>query len=148
MTLQIDQSGKIEQTTLDSIVALADEKKFVVVLPKKVKRILLEEFRIRRKPKMFVYFTFSALLAIIFVEVKPKNVVFIDKEYFGNEDLIKGKVLEYVAKKTKSRYIPQIEFALVGKSSPAHILAARVGTKEIKPNKVITLEEISEYLWT
>lgn len=144
---QIDQSGKIEQTSLDTIIALANGKRYCVILPKKTKRLLQEEFRIRKKPRMFIYDTFCALLVIILLKVKPKAAVFIDKEYFGNEDVIKARILEFIDKITSSDYIPDIDFTLVGKSSPAHKLAARVGNKQKKPDEVVTLEEISAILW-
>ncbi len=147
MAFQIDQSGKIEQTSLDTIIALSNSKKYCVVLKRRTKRLLQEEFRLRKKPRMFIFDTFCALLAIILLKVKPASSVFIDKEYFGNEDLIKARILEFINKLSKSDSIPEIEFILVGKSSPAHLLAAKVGKKEVKPDKVVTLEEISTALW-
>ena len=147
LVYQIDQSGKIEQTSLDTIVAIANGKSYCVILPKKIKRLLQEEFRMRKKPRMFIYDTFCALLVIILLKVKPVTAVFIDKEYFGNEDVIKAKILEYISKITNSDYIPDIDFTLVGKSSQAHKLAAKVGNKQIAPDKVVTLEAISTILW-
>lgn len=144
---QIDQSGKIEQTSLDTIIAIANDKHYCIILPKKIKRLLQEEFRIRKKPRMFIFDTFCALLVIILLKVKPITTIFIDKEYFGNEDIIKARILEFMGKISNSDYIPDIDFTLVGKSSPAHILAAKVGNKQIKPNEVITLESISTILW-
>jgi hypothetical protein len=148
MSYQIDQSGKIEQTSLDTIVALSNGKRYTVLLPKKIKRLLLEEFRIRKKPRSFIFDSFSALIAIILSNIKPTSTVFIDKEYFGNEDVIKAKILEYLKKLSGTKFIPEIEFTLVGISSPAHLLAAKVGNKQIRPNEVITLERITEVLWT
>lgn len=147
MSYQIDQSGKIEQTSLDTIVALSNSKKYCVVLRRRIKRLLQEEFRLRKKPRMFIFDTFCALLAIILLKVRPTAPVFVDKEYFGNEDLIKARILEFISKLSSSSYISEIEFTLVGKSSPAHLLAARVGNKEIKADKIVTLEEISTVLW-
>ena len=36
---------------------------------------------------------------------------------------------------------------LVGKSSPAHLLATKVGIKKIKPDKIIKLGDITAILW-
>ncbi|TSC64197.1 MAG: Uncharacterized protein G01um101493_199 [Microgenomates group bacterium Gr01-1014_93] len=147
MAYQIDQSGKIEQTSLDTIIALSNNKKYCVILRRKTKRLLQEEFRLRRKPRMFIFDTFCALLTIILIKAKPTAPVFIDKEYFGNEALIKARILEFINKIGLSNYIPEIEFTLVGKNSPAHHLAAKVGNKTIKPDEVVTLEGISIVLW-
>lgn len=143
---QIDQSGKIEQTSLDTIIALANNKRYCIVLPKKIKRLLQEEFRARKKPRMFIFDTFCALMVIILTKIKPTNTIFIDREYFGNEDVIKARILEFL-NKLGSHYVPDIDFTLVGKSSSAHILAAKVGNKQLIPDKIITLEAISAILW-
>src|SRR5258705_9399155 len=133
MTYQIDQSGKVEQTSLDTIIALTNGKHYCIVLPRKVKRLLQNEFRIRGKPRMFVYDTFCALLVIVLLELKPTAKVYIDKEYIGNEDVIKARILEFMSK-IDSLYLPDLDFTLVGKLSPAHLLAAKVGTKKVKPD--------------
>lgn len=145
MSYQIDQSGKIEQTSLDTIIALSNNHRYSLTLPKKTKRALQEIFRNEGRPRMFIYDTFSALLAILLSKTKPKSQIIIDKEY-RNEDLIKARILEFL-KILQSNFIPDIEFGLVGKSSPAHILAAKVGNKKIKSNLILTLEEISKILW-
>lgn len=142
---QIDQSGKIEQTSLKTIIAISNDVKYAIVLPGKVKRLLQEIFRNQQRPRMFIYNTFSALIALLFVKTKPVSKVVIDKEY-RNEDLVKARILEYL-KTHKVNYIPNIEFGLIGKSSPAHILAAKVANKKITPNLVLTLEDITSFLW-
>lgn len=143
--IEIDQSGKIEQTNLDTIIVLSNGVEYSIVLPKKVKRLLQGIFREQMRPRMFIYDTFAALLVLIFTKTKPKKKIVIDKEY-RNEDLIKARVFEFL-KMHKVNYIPDIEFALVGKRSPAHILAAKVGSKKIMPNLVLTLEDVSAILW-
>lgn len=146
MRYQIDQSGKIEQTSLDTIIALSNDRRYCVLLPKKVKRLLQEDFRRHKRPRMFIYDTFSALIAIILLRVKPASPVFIDKEYPSNEGLIKARVLELMSK-VSPEYTPEVEFTLVGKSSPAHLLAAKVGNKKIQADEIITLERIGGLLW-
>lgn len=145
MKYQIDQSGKIEQTNLDTIIALSNSTQYAIVLPKKTKRILQEIFRSEGRPRMFIYDTFSALIIILLLRTKPKIKVVIDKEY-SNEDLIKARILEF-KKADKIKYVPEFVFGLVGKSSPAHILAAKVANKKIKADLIISLEGISGVIW-
>lgn len=94
---------------------------------------------------MFIYDTFAALLALLFIKTKPVNKIFIDKEY-KNEDLIKARILEFL-KIHQIKYKPDIEFTLVGKLSPAHILAAEIGSRKIKADLILNFEEITAFLW-
>jgi hypothetical protein len=140
MKYQIDQSGKIEQTSLNTIIALANDKQYSLLLSKKSKRILQQFFRVQNKSQVFIYLTFAILVTIILKEVKPKNKVIIDSEYPGHEALIKN-----IIKNTLKQFnisTPPLEFNLVGKSSPAHDLAAKVAHNKKKANKKVSLEEV------
>lgn len=145
VTYQIDQSGKIEQTSLKTIITISNDIQYSIVLPKKAKRLLQEIFRNQQRPRMFIYNTFTALITLLLIKTKPVSKVVIDKEY-GNEDLLKVRIFEYL-KMHKVNYSPNIEFGLVGKSSPAHILAARVANKKIRPNLVLSMGDITSFLW-
>ncbi len=123
MSYHIDQSGKIEQTSLDTIIALSNKEQFALTLPKQIKRIMQKIFRNEGR----------------------QSQIIIDREY-RNENLIKARMSEFL-RILGVKSIPDFEFGLVGKSSPAHILAAKVGNEKVKSNLVITLEEISEVLW-
>lgn len=46
MTYQIDQSGKIEQTAQDTILAYANSTEYALRIPKKLKRKIQELFRV------------------------------------------------------------------------------------------------------
>jgi len=130
MIVEIDQSGKIEQTNLDTIIALSNSIHYSVILSKKVKRTLQSLFRNNARPRMFIYQTFSALIAILLTKAKPKTKIIIDVEYQGHEDMIRNQILEYTKTLRKNgRYI--IEFGYVGKTSPAHILAAQVAVLRV-----------------
>lgn len=73
--IQIDQSGKIEQTSLDTIIALSNHDKYSITLSKRSKRLLQEIFRDLKKPRVFVYHTFSALIALVLLKTKPTKTV-------------------------------------------------------------------------
>lgn len=146
MTIEIDQSGKIEQTQWDIIIALSNEIKYSIILSKKTKRSLQTKFRNHNRPRMFVYQTFAALISIVFKEIKPKSKVIIDSEYLGQQDLLKIQIFEYV-KKLKIKPVPVFDFGFVGKDSPAHHLAEKVAYKKIKVDKRIFLNEITRLIW-
>jgi len=45
MKIEIDQSGKIEETNVDTVIALSNGVKFSVRIHRRTKRRLQEEFR-------------------------------------------------------------------------------------------------------
>ncbi len=143
---QIDQSGKIEQTSLDTVIAFSNGKKYTILLDKTTKRSLQRIFKDFGKPEMFVYQTFATILAIIFKEVKPASKVIIDIEYPGKENLI-AVLINEVFERFSWKKDFYFEFGRVGKSSPADHLAALVARKKSKPDKILGLEEIVNLLW-
>lgn len=141
MIYQLDQSGKIEQTNLDTIIALSNENKYTVLLKKKDKRILQQFFRSISKPNVFIYSTFAALVAIVINKVEPDKKVIIDTEYSGHTRAIKKQIANFLAYLKYKKDI-RVEFGFVGKRSPAHELASEVIRKKRKPDKVVSLEEV------
>jgi len=143
---QIDQSGKVEQTQIDTIVALANGTDGSVLCKTQTKRILQEVFRRQKRAKLFPYLTFAALVAILIKICAPKRKVIIDTEYYGHNNLIRERIIAYLRLLGQQNMMP-IEFGYVGKNSPAHTLAAHVGNKKRKPTKKVTLEEILKLLF-
>ena len=146
MKYQIDQSGKIEQTSLDTVIAFSNGKKYTVLLNKATKRSLQRIFKDLGKPEMFVYQTFATILAVIFKEVKPTSKVLIDTEYLGKENLIAVLINEVFERFSWKKNF-YFEFGFVGKSSPADHLADLVARQKSKPDKILSLEEIVNLLW-
>ncbi len=129
MKIEIDQSGKIEQTSKNTILCLSNKKWYAVLIPKRAKRQLQEIFRRNGQIRNFILFTFCAGLAILLRNSHPKSKVTIDEEYYGKSAVIKnilGQMLKGIHPE-----IP-LAFACIGKTSPAHLLAKEVfkGRKE------------------
>lgn len=142
---QIDQSGKIEQTNKDTIVALSNDHNLAIMVKAKTKRIIQTWFREEKRQRFFPYLTFAALLAILIKMESPKSRVEIDKEYFGNEDLILERVTIYLKLLGIEKH-PPLEWGHVGKTSKAHDYGAKMAKNKSKINKVISLEEVMEIL--
>lgn len=123
MTIEIDQSGKIEETAQHTFLAFSNGKSGVVVIESRVKQKLQERFRRIGKPKLFVYRTF---VAGVFLLVNPHIASFtaitIDIEWQGKERLIADIFFELLHRSGLS-YRPDFDFALVGKRSRSHVLA-------------------------
>ena len=142
MKVEINQSNKIEQTNKDTILGLADNKTFTILINRKIKRKLQEEFRKQGKPRLFVYRTFigGVVLLLKYAQIKNLSQVVIDKEYYGKDKVLKSMLLEMW-----SRYfteVPEITFDKIGKKSKVHNICylAMKGKDEI--GRVIRFEEI------
>lgn len=141
MKYYIDQSGKIEQTNIDTVLAIVNGKKYSLVLKKNYKRILEKLFKETCRIKLFPYDVFAALIALLVKKAIIKNKIIIDNEYIGHEKFIYGKILYYL-NLLKINGCPSIEFGHVGKLSKAHDMARKVGNKKIKPDDCVKIEEI------
>lgn len=146
MIYQIDQSGKIEQTNKVTIIALANGKKTTIKITSTEKQKLIKTILELDKPKKkYVHKIFAALLFLLLKNEKIKDTITIDKEYYGHEADIKNILLQ-LFEKHKSK-IPEIDFGLVGKKSPAHNSGIKVFRKEHRPTLVITAKDILEVLY-
>lgn len=133
MTLQIDQSGKIEQTNKNTVVALSNSVQTSIILKAKDKRNLQDIYRAARKPRMFSIQVFAALTYLLLEKAKIRSgMVYIDKEYPGHEAVIKSYIIQLIRKRRKIKLASEdIRFMLVGKTSNAHLL----GHKHFKQRK-------------
>ncbi len=116
-TLEVDQSIRIEQTAGDTYLAIAnDEVSFAVKLPQAAKQILLELHAQKRTSKFgFQIFAQLILFALAASRFKTSKLR-IDNEYPGYENEIKAII---------GQQYPDllVEFASIGKKSPAHYSA-------------------------
>lgn len=139
---EIDQSGKVEYTSKDTILSLANKDfSYTIKITARAKRELQTYFRSAGEPILFVYKTFAAGIFILLnaFNMKIKNVV-IDKEYPGNENII-GEMLIRLLRAFDIGSRIKIDFKQIGKSSPAHISAYNTATRrQIEDRRVGFLE--------
>lgn len=142
MIIQINQSNKIEKTNKDSIIGLANQVNFTVLLKRKIKRRLQEDFRKQGKPRLFVYRTFIASVVLLIKYAKLKNIskIIIDLEYFGKDKLLKSIFLEMWSRFFSE--IPEISFESVGKKSKVHDICYFTMKGKYKVNKILEYKEI------
>lgn len=133
MSYQIDQSGKIEQTSKITVIAISNSKQASIILKAKDKRDLQNIYRQAGKPKVFAIQVFSALTYILLEKAKIEiGMVYIDKEYPGHEDIIKSYINQLIKKRGKIMLQPEnLRFTLVGKTSNVHLY----GYKKYKQNR-------------
>lgn len=117
MKLFIDQSGKIEDTSKNTVLAFSNEINGSILIKAVEKRKLLKIFREQNRPKIFTFQLFSILIYELLVKYKVKNhIVFIDIEYPGQNDLIKSYIIQLINRfKGVAITNHDINFVLVGK---------------------------------
>ena len=141
MIIKVNQSNKIEQTNKDTIIGLANEETFTILINRKTKRKLQEEFRKQGKPRLFVYRTFIAgvVLALKYAQIKNLSRVVIDEEYYGKDKMLKSMFLEMWSRFFKE--IPEVSFEKIGKRSNVHN-ACYTAMKRGKTDKIVGFEEL------
>ena len=141
MRVEINQSNKIEQTNKDTILGLSNDVSFTILIKRKIKRKLQEEFRKQGKPRLFVYRTFIAGVVLMFKFAKLKNLsqVVIDEEYYGKDRMLKSMFLEMWSRFFKE--IPEVSFEKIGKKSKVHNVCY-IAMKNAKADRVVGFEEL------
>jgi hypothetical protein len=148
MSVEIDQSGKIEQLNTNTIVALANDFSSAIFISTSSKRKLFLRLRKSNTPRNILYpqiFTVLIYLAINKLKSFP-SILLIDEEYTGKNKLIKDFLFKLI-RKTRPKWNGDIRFKLVGKLSPSHKLAWGLHNKTLKATCSKTNEiEILKYL--
>lgn len=145
MKIEIDQSGKIEQTHTDTCIGLSNDIEIGIKISRSIKRTLLKEFRASQKQKFFPQIVFAYGVARVLVMYGKPYKVIIDKEYDKHEGLISKWIYVFV-KKMSPDYSPIFRFSTIGKSSNAHDLCQKIARKKFKSTKVIRIDEIMSLL--
>ncbi|MBI3495520.1 hypothetical protein HY065_02745 [Candidatus Berkelbacteria bacterium] len=145
MKIYIDQSGKVEETNRDTILAFSNHETYAIKIHRRTKRRMLEQFRLYGKPKLFTLRTFSAGVFLLLKSRKTNiDEIVIDTEYFGRNATIKS-MLEAMFTKAKSSNNPNITFGHVGKKAKAHLLALSVFRGKQRANRVISYSELKKW---
>lgn len=119
MKIEIDQSGKVENTSVPTVIA--DSVGNVVWISAKDKRTLQQYYRTVLKPKKYVLEVFAILLAILIQKTcKTHNTYVIDIEYYGKDVEIRGYLSLAFQKFQISLLQDSITFRSIGKKSQAH----------------------------
>ena len=138
MKIEIDQSGKIENTSRHTFVAFSNDEHFVLKINSREKRKLQKYFRSIGKSRLFIYITFATLIVILLKHFKSETKqITIDVEYPGKSNLIRD-LIENLSPGLSG----DISFHRIGKNSPAHYLAHGVAIKKSKPDLIIDANQL------
>ncbi len=144
MHVEVDQSGKIGNTKVPTVLAFSDGSSYAVLFPATVKRACLRELRQRGKSGTTLYLQlFSTGLYLLLREhIQSFSLVTIDEEYPGRHDMIKLHLLNLLHRAGVAVPAGRIRFDRIGKKSGAHKRAKAVFTEDEEADRTIELEEI------
>jgi hypothetical protein len=141
--VEVDQGGKLNDSG-SVVLALSNGISDSVIVLGGDKSTCLQALKRRRTVTKTDYIRlFSACL---FLLLKPHlkrlaNIV-IDDEYTGHRQDIRDMLLAHIRRHVKRFPAERIQFARVGRSSPAHKLASQVRKKNRKAGRKITAERL------
>ena|SRR3989344_4781585 len=145
MSYQIDQSGKIEQTNKQTIVALANgTKKSVRISAVEKQRLIKTMVELDYPQKNYTHKIFAAMIYILLQKSKVESVL-IDTEYSGHDASIKEILIQLFQKSQKS--CPEINFGYVGKHSNAHHLGISIFRNKQKADIIVGAKDILTILY-
>lgn len=144
MTIEVDQSIKIEQTNGDTVIAFSNHTSKSLIISASDKKELQTIFRKAGKRRVFVYRVFAILVFLLIKDhLETIDMMIIDREYFGWEPQIKDYLLQEIRKVKHSFRAKQIQFRLIGKGSRAHALAYQVARRHKKPDMTVSWAQVA-----
>lgn len=145
MRIEVDMSGKIEQTDMDTVVAFRNSEQYSVLLKKNIKAEILTEYR--NKYRDIHYRIFAILVFYCIKNYLPKiQSIVIDIEYEGRGEDIKRSLLRCIWKSYPNFDKKLIKFSSIGKRSKAHKVAYQTFIGKLAPNKIIMKNEVEKLI--
>lgn len=144
MRIEIDQSGKVEHTQVNTALAFSNSDSSAVLIPAVEKRACLEALRKRGHRGFEPYLRlFVAGVFLLIRDYLPKIVlVVIDVENEGHDKIIRRLLLRQI-RKVRENFPPDaIVFEQIGRKSPAHKKALAVFQKKEQPARRIRAREL------
>lgn len=163
MHIEVDMSGKIEQTNEDTVVVFRNDEQYSVLLKKKIKVEILTKYRNKYRDIHYRLFAILIYYCIRNYLSKVRSIT-IDIEYEGREEDIKRNLLRVIWKdapdfdkklikfsrigkhaKIKDFWCPENSKNFLGKSN-AHRIAYQTFIGKLAPNKIITEKEVEKLI--
>jgi uncharacterized membrane-anchored protein YjiN (DUF445 family) len=144
MQVEVDQSGKVENSRMATVLAFANGKRRAISIPATVKRKSIRELRQRgQKGSSFYYQIFATGLYLLLKDdITRINRLIVDVEYRRKDAIIREHLLNLFRRAGKKVDADQIQFARITKKSPAHRAAIQVLRGQKKPEHTVTIEEL------
>lgn len=140
MRVEIDQSGKVEDTRKLTVVCFANGRtKTLLISAKEKRKVLIVMRALDGLRKNFVFRIFAGLIFLLIKDEKVDSLV-IDREYPGHETAIRNILFSlFVKNKLK---LPEMSFGQIGKKNKAHQEAIAVFQGKRRPDIVVKANDI------
>lgn len=140
MSYLIDQSGKIEDTAKNTVIAYSNATQKSVFISGKTKRKLQEAFRLRGFSRLFIYYTFAVGIYYLIKDFRTKQSIIIDVEYQKKDRII----LQIIEKLLKINVSPShvIRFSRIGNRPRVHYAAHDVFVGKKRADCILHFDEI------
>lgn len=144
MKIEIDQSGKLENTNVTTAVAFSSGKNKSIIISSREKIRLQRHFRDVGKRRIYIYFSFSAMIFLLLKGERNIEEIIIDTEYPGQSHLIKSFLMQMFDSSHRDIDKRQIRFCQIGRVSKAHKVAidsyrSKRGDLRVKAEDIINL---------
>jgi hypothetical protein len=147
MNIEIDQSGKIEKTSKNTVIGFSNSVSKSLIIYAKDKQKLQELFREAGKHRIFVYKVFAILIFILIKDyLDDIKEIAIDEEYPGKSNLIKGYLFQEIIRIDPNFSAENIVFKIIGKKSKAHYIAYGTAIKKRAADKVVSSKNILKFI--
>jgi len=142
--IEVDQSGKIGDTKIPTILAFSNDESFAILIPAVLKRECIHFLRnYYRRPRQPYMKMFAAALFLLLQEHLSKaDMILIDIEYTGHEGDIKAMLLGLIRNRIPDYPGWRISFKQIGKDSSAHRKAYDTYTNRARADRIIKAEEL------
>jgi hypothetical protein len=149
MHIEVDQSGKIGDTGVATVLAFSDTESYAILIPAKIKRACIHELRQRGKSGTTLYVQLFAvgLFLLLKEAIEKVSLVTIDPEYPGHDAAVKEHLLNLLRRAGGSVDTNAIEFQQIhrgGRKPAAHDKAYVVFRGVAEPDRIITAKELLE----
>ena len=141
MRIEVDQSGKIEMLSQDTIIACSNDNQYSIKIPKKIKQGIYYNYKNKISQLKYKLFCIGIYYCIERFLTKTKLII-IDDEYRGRNNLVKSVLISYIGKEYENFDEKLIKFSLITKNSKAHHVAIETFREEHRPNDVLAEKQI------
>ncbi len=145
MHIEVDQSWKIEQLNMNSVIAFSNKNQYSILISNEVKQEAYKSYKGKIKELRYRLFCIGVYYYLKDY-IKEKELITICCEYVGKENLIKSFLLDYLRKDYPAIDPKIIRFGKIGKKSNAHAVAIDVYRGNRRPNKILSLSEVKKCL--
>lgn len=132
--LSVDHSGKVEDTSSDTILAFhASDIQYSIRIPKDIKQRIFNDCKKKFRKKIILRIFSHGLYLLLRKRVNRFTIIEIDNEYPGHSRDIKAYLTIRLGLDKN-----QVYFTEIGKENGAHKIAYKTYSGKLKPNEIVT----------